>query len=335
MLERVFRSLTILGAIIGAIFTLDISNAWAMLAMLPLVGNVNIPTHYVMQFGTTVSLLLQQKGTKLRGAVTEGHYVGKQASPVDQFGQVEAQRVTSRFAPMNRVDASTDRRWVYPVDYDLPQLIDHFDKLRLVTDPESTLVTNAMNGMGRAIDTEIINAFTGTAKTGEQGATSTAFASANEVDVATGGANSKLNVAKLKAVKLKARANFVDLDVEDLYCGLTAEDEASLLDEVQIISSDFAGRDRPVLKEGKLISFLGINFLYCELIESVAAGTNEVDIPVWVKSGMHLGIWNDMQTSISKRNDLQGEPYQAYVLMSIGATRLEEDRVYNIESYRA
>lgn len=297
--------------------------------------SVNLPTHYVMQFSTNVNLLLQQKGSKLRGAVTSGSYVGKQASPVDQFGSIEAQRVTSRFAPMGRVDAPTDRRWVYPVDYDLPQLIDQFDKLRMITDPESTYVTNAVLAMGRKMDYEICTAFTGTAKTGEQGATSTSFTAGNEVDVAEGGSNSKLNVAKIKAVKKLMMANHIDFDSEEAFIGITAADHAALLDEIQIISSDFNGGGKPVLKDGKVDEFLGFKFIHCELIETALAGTNEVTLPVWVKSGMHLGIWNDIQSSVSKRNDLQGEPWQAYVIGTFGATRLEENKVYAIESYRA
>jgi hypothetical protein len=50
---------------------------------------------------------------------------------------------------------------------------------------------------------------------------------------------------------------------------------------------------------------------------------------------MHLGMWNDVKTSISIRNDLQGEPWQAYVYATFGATRLDEEKVWNIESYRA
>lgn len=297
--------------------------------------SVNVPTFYVQQFSTNVELLLQQKGSKLRSAVTIGSYVGKQASPVDQIGSVEAQRVTSRFAPMGRVDAPTDRRWVLPVDYDLPQLIDSFDKLRLLTDPESTYVQNAMYALGRKIDYEICSAFTGTAKTGEQAGTSTSFDTNNEVDVATGGANSRLNVAKLIAVKEIMMARHIDFDMETAYVGITAKDHSALLNEIQITSMEFNGGTKPVLQEGKVVQFLGFNFVHCELIETVLAGTNEVTLPVWVKSGMHLGIWNDLQSSISKRNDLQGEPYQAYCLGTFGATRLDEDKVFAIESYRA
>lgn len=295
--------------------------------------SINLPTHFVQQYSTNIALLLQQKGSKLRGAVTTGTHTGKAASPVDQIGKVEMQAVTSRFSPMGRVDAPTDRRWVYPSDFDLPQLIDEFDKLRLITDPSSAYVTNAVYAAGRQFDKLILNAFFGTAKTGETGSTSTSFTSANEVDVATGGTNSKLNVAKLKAVKELAMSKHIDLDSEQLYCVITAADHAALLNEIQVVSTDF--NSRPVLVDGKVSQFLGINFIHCELAETVLAGTNEVTLPVWVASGMYLGVWGDVQNSISQRNDLQGEPWQLYTKMTAGATRLEEDRVFAIESYRA
>lgn len=297
--------------------------------------SVNLPTHYVQQYSSNIALLLQQKGSKLRNAVMTGSHTGKQASPVDQIGKVEMQAVTGRFQQMGRVDAPTDRRWVFPSDFDLPQLIDSFDKLRMITDPSSSYVTNAVMAAGRQFDRLICAAFTGTAKTGETGATSTSFTAANEVDVATGGANSQLNVAKLKAVRLLMKANHVDFESEEIYTGLTAVDDSALLNEIQIISSDFNGGDRPVLKDGKIDRFLGINFIHCELIESLLAGTNEVTLPVWAKSGMYLGVWNDIQNDVTQRKDLQGLPWQLYTIMTAGATRLEENKVYAVESYRA
>lgn len=122
--------------------------------------SVNIPTHYVQQYSTNISLLLQQRGSKLRGTVLTGSHVGKAASPVDQIGKVEMQPVTTRFAQMGRVDAPTDRRWVYPSDFDLPQLIDTFDKLRTITDPSSAYVQNAVMAAGRQFDKLLCSAFT-------------------------------------------------------------------------------------------------------------------------------------------------------------------------------
>lgn len=296
--------------------------------------SVNLPTHYVQQYSTNIALLLQQKGSKLRDAVTVGSYTGKAASPVDQIGKVEMQSVTSRFAAMGRVDAPTDRRWVYPSDFDLPQLIDSFDKLRLITNPSSSYVQNAVMAAGRQFDRLICTAFTGTAKTGETGSTSTSFTAGNEVDVAVGGANSKLNVAKLREVKRLMMANHVDFDMEEAFVGITAADHDALLGEIQVVSRDFNG-GQAVLRDGKIMEFMGFKFIHCELIETALAGTNEVTLPVWVKSGMHLGMWNDIDNSVSIRHDLQGEPWQLYTKMTAGATRLEENKVYAIESYRA
>lgn len=300
--------------------------------------SINLPTHYVMQFATTIDLLLQQKGSMLRNAVTVGNYVGKQASPVDQIGAVNMQPVTSRFAPMGRVDATTDRRWVFPSDFDLPQLIDTFDKLRLLTDPNSAYVTNAVQAAGRQMDDIIVAAFHGTAQTGEQGATATAFGTnittagtpGNNVGVARGAsAATGLTVAKLREAKRRLLQNFVDPS-EAMYAVITSRQHDDLLAEAQVISTDF--NDKPVLVDGMVTRFLGINFILCERLltgTDDAAGTSRA-IPVFVKSGMHLGMWNDITTDISQRKDLQGIPWQAYVTMTAGATRLEENKVVRI-----
>lgn len=296
--------------------------------------SINIPTHYVQQYTSNVSMLLQQKVSKLRAAVMTGSYTGKQASIVDQVGPVEMLPVTSRFAPMGRVDAALDRRWVFPSDFELPQLIDNFDKLRLITDLQSSYVQNAHMAANRKIDRLICAAFTATAKTGEEGGTSTIFTAANEVDVATGGSNSKLNVAKLREVKRLMMANDIDFDMEEAYIGITAADHDALFGEIQVTSREFNG-GAPVMQNGKIESFMGFKFIHCELIETVLAGTNEVTLPVWVKSGMHLGIWEDVKANVSIRNDLSSLPYQIYTTLTMGATRTEEDKVYAIESYRA
>ncbi len=297
--------------------------------------SINLVDLYARQYSTNVNLLLQTVGGKFRRAVTEGTYQGDQASPVDQIGAVEMQEVTTRFGEMPRVDAPTARRWVFPTPYDLPQLVDQFDKMKIVSDPQSSYVQNGVKAAMRQFDRVIINAFLGTSKTGVAGATSTTFTSGNEVDVAVGGANSKLNVQKIKAVKELMEANDVDFEMEEVYIAITAADHAALLDDIQIISSEFKNGEAPVLQNGRVTEFLGFRFIRSELVETLLAGTNEVTLPVWCKSGMHLGLWQDLKADITQRKDLRGQPWQIYQYMMCGATRLEEDKVYAIESYRA
>lgn len=290
--------------------------------------SANIPNHYAQEYATNIELLLQQKGSKLRQFVTSGSYIGEQASPVDQIGSVEMQAVTGRFEPMGRVDADTDRRWVLPSDFDLPQLIDSFDKLRLLTNPESVYVQNAVYAAGRKMDDLIIDALFGTAKTGKTGSTDTSFPAGQQVAVNYGASgNVGLTVAKLREARKILKAAEVDMDMDPLVCIVTAEQEDNLLAEAQVISLDY--NEKPVLVDGRLNKFLGINFIHCERLD--VDGSSYRRVPVFAKSGMHLGIWNDITTDISQRKDLKGLPFQSYVYMTAGATRLEEEKIVEIK----
>lgn len=293
--------------------------------------NSNIPLFYVNQYSTNIQLKLQQQGSVLRACVMSGTHVGQQASPVDQFGAVVANKVTGRYNNMGRVDAPTDRRWVFPQDYDLPQLIDSFDKLRLLIDPMSSYVTNASYALGRAMDQEVIAGLVGTNFTGNSGGTQVTLPSTQVVSVQQGATSAtNLTVAKLRAAKKILMANYaIDLSMQpDIYCAVNATNHDTLLSEIQVVSTDF--NVRPVLGENGLVqSFMGINFVHTELLTTGTddqSGTSTA-VPMWVKSGAYLGIWGDVTTDISQRKDLQGLPYQAYVYGTFGGTRLEEKKI--------
>lgn len=295
----------------------------------------NVPTWYVQQYNTNIQMLVQQKVSRLRAAVKSGSHVGQSASPVDQIGVIEMQDVTTRFEPMPRVDAPTDRRWVSPWDADLPQLVDTFDKLKILTDPQSAEVQSAVAAANRKFDDRIGASFFAAAQTGVVGAGSTAFDTTNQVvGVSTGGTTSNLNVAKLEAGRTILLRNEVQLEEEPIYVAITATEDGSLRSEIQVISMDF--NEKPVFNDkGLIMSWRGFNFIHSErswlttTATDDAAGSSKA-IPMWVPSGMYLGIWNEIQTNISQRNDLRGEPYQAYTKMSANGTRLEEKKVVKI-----
>ena len=292
----------------------------------------NLLNLYGQEFASTVQLLLQQRQSRLRSAVMTGTHVGKQASPVDQVGAVEMQPVTSRFATKVRTDAPVDRRWVFPSDFDLQQLVDTFDKLKIISDPQSVYVQNAISAANRQYDRLIIDAFFDDAKTGETAGTTTSFLAGNVVGVGVGGTASNLNVAKLKRARKLLLGHEVDLDSDSIYCAITASQDEALLNEIQVISDDFNRSDAPVLRDGKLERFLGINFIHTELLETGtddAAGTSRA-VPIWAKSGVHLGLWKDSTTSVRQAMEFKGNPYEVYLYMSAGATRTEEKKVIKV-----
>lgn len=292
----------------------------------------NLQALYVQQYNSNIQLLLQQRGSRLRSAVMSGTHIGSQAAPVDQISPITANIVSQRFAPMPRTDASMTRRWAFPIDYDSNQLVDSFDKLRIVNDPTGHLVQNASYALGRAQDQEIINAFFGTSKTGVNGGTSVNFLASQIVNVDKGSTGaSGMSVAKLREAKRILMANEVDLDYDPLYCAITAKQHDDLLAEVQVIDADYNG-GKPVMEEGRIARFLGINFIHIEFLGTATdnlAGTSTA-VPIWAKSGMYLGLWNDIETKISQRDDIQGLPWQAYAKETIGATRIDEKRVIEV-----
>jgi len=295
--------------------------------------SANLANLYAQQYSTNVALLLQQKQSKLRMAVTEGSYQGEQASPVDQIGSVEMTEVTTRYEPKTRTDVATDRRWVIPTAYDLQQIIDTFDKLKMISDPKSPYVQTAVAAANRRFDRYIISGLFGTAKTGKTGSTDTAFATSTQtVGVNVGGTASNLNVAKIKQAIEIALSNEIDIDEDPLFMAITAKQNTALLNEIQVISSDFKQQEAPVVSNGRVMSFLGVNFIHSQLLGTGTddqSGTSRA-IPLWCKSGMHLGIWQDTKYDVREAKELKGNPWEVYLYLMAGATRVEEKKVVRI-----
>ena len=288
-----------------------------------------IPALFTTQFSSLLELKLQQMGSKLRGRVREQTHVGKQASPVNQIGAIQMKAPAGRFAPKNRTDADFTRRWVTPQDGEIDQLIDSFDELRTIIDPKNMYVENASMAVGRGWDDAIIAAFFGSASTGvDEGAMVTeTFSTTNFQIASTFGASSAagLTVAKMIECKRILRHYHVDLEAERPTMAIGSQQESDLLNQTQVVSTEF--NDRPVLVDGSVKQFLGFDLV---LSERLATASSVRNIPVFVKSGMHLGMWQDMTNRISIRNDLSSEPYDLYTKTTFGATRLQPGKVISI-----
>jgi hypothetical protein len=72
---------------------------------------------------------------------------------------------------------------------------------------------------------------------------------------------------------------------------------------------------------------MGFKFIHTELL-GVDSSTNRRVI-AWARSGVHLGLWNDINSRISERDD-KSYSTQVYVKGTFGATRTEEGKVVEI-----
>lgn len=291
--------------------------------------------HATIQYSTNIELLLQQKGSKLRSKVKTGVHVGKQASPINQFGRIEAQAPAGRGSPMQVINPFADRRWVFPKDKEVPIIVDSFDLLRTIEDPKSSLVEDAAMAMGRAFDYEIISAANATANIGETGTGTESF-DTTDFQVAdnfgTSSASTGLTIKKLAEMKRKFRKAFVDLENEELTLVISSAQEADLINQAQVVSTDFGNLKVTVDEKGTPTRLMGFDIVVSEFLSTTAAsdsGTDTVCL-AFVKSGLYLGIWQDIMSRVDIRTDLSGTPWQVYSRATYGATRLQQGKVGTI-----
>lgn len=290
----------------------------------------NLPKLSVETFSKILELKLQQKQSMLRGRVMEGFHVGKQASPIDYIGAVQMRAPAGRFAPNQPQNVDFTRRWVTPVDKEAFQLIDSFDKLRLLQDPTSRYSDVASAAVAREWDDRVIGAAFATATIGDStgiGTTTEAFNTSlfQIADTFGSSASSGLTVAKMIEAKRVMRKAQVPVDTEQLTWVTNSQGESDLLNQVQVVSTEFS--DKPVLNDGKVVRFLGWDIIYSERLTSTSSLRQNIAL---VKSGAYLGIWKDVENSLERRIDLSGLPWQLATLMSSGATRLEPGRLLQV-----
>ncbi len=295
---------------------------------------------FVNDYTSNLQMLLQQQGSALRPHVTVQPCSGENKKLVEQIGQVTAQERQGRHGDTPLASTPHDGRWLSPTDYEVPaDLIDDVDQLRNIVDPTSGYAQAQAYAIGRAMDDAIINGHFSPAATGKTGAVLKNFGQGvvdgpnsvgNVVGTNVGGAGSGLNVAKLRAAKAALMKNQVDLRMETPRMVITADEHDQLLGEIQVVSQDY--NSKPVLVDGMIERYMGIEFVHCERLVDDPSGVGSIrKLPVWVPSGMVLGVWMDIKVRITERPDKRYS-FQVYTVATFAATRVEEGKCVEVLS---
>ena len=280
--------------------------------------STQITTAFSQQFSANVQLLSQQTGSILRGGVEEESVTGEKAF-FDQVGAAAAVKRTSRHQDTPMVDTPHSRRMVTMDSYEWADLIDDADKIRMLIDPTSTYARAAAAAMGRAMDDAIIEAATGTSKTGKSGGTSTTLPSGQQI--ASGSAD--LTLAKLIQAKKILDSNSVDPSIPR-HIAVSPDQIEALLNTTTVTSSDF--NTVKALVQGEINTFLGFQF---HVSNRLAKSGNDRTCFAWAQDGIKLAVGKDVESRIDERAD-KSYSTQVYYCASFGATRMEEEKVVQI-----
>ena len=282
--------------------------------------SVQITTAFIEQYKSNVFHLAQQKGSRLRDAVKTETVNGK-AHYFERIGTTAALKRTSRHSDTPRVDTPHSRRRVTMEDYDWADLIDNEDKVRMLISPESEYAQAGAWAMGRAMDDAIIDAASGNAFGGVAGGSTVALPSGQKIVHGSAG----LSVTKLIEAKEILDANSVDPE-EPRFCIVTSKQLSDLLAITQITSADF--NSVKALVQGDIDTFMGFNFIRTERLDTNSSSNRLV--LAFAQSGIGLAVGQDVQTRISERAD-KNYATQVFLSMTIGATRIEDEKVVEIE----
>ena len=287
-----------------------------------------ITTSFVEQYSSNVAMLSQQMGSKLRGSVDVETVRGKNAF-FDQVGVTAAQLRTSRHGDTPQIDTPHSRRRLSLADYEWADLVDDVDKVRMLVDPTSSYARAAAAAMNRAMDDVIITAFNASANTGVAGGTSTALPSSQKT--ATSDQSDGLTIAKLLSAKKILDNNDVDPSLKRyVVCG--PQQISDLLGTTQVTSSDY--NTVKALAEGSINSYLGFEFIMSTRLNKDATYTSDRLVFAYTEDAIKLGIGKDISAKISERAD-KSYSTQVYYGMSLGAVRMEEEKVVQIPCHEA
>lgn len=282
-----------------------------------------------VSYGNSIKLLAQQEVSKLETCVTvQKGLKGKQAVAADFVGEFPLKERTQRLSDTPLEDINRERRW-----YDFRQTsgavpIDSLDELKTNYDPSDGLVQAGIAAINRNIDREIVRGYYAVNKVGEFGESTKTFDTNN---IITG---VSVNNDILKAIKRGNRLfedNQVDTEKEDIFCFVNAVMSELLTDSGVYVNSDFM--DGKVLAGKKLIPFNGVNFIRYNgagLRQKLANNKIKHFAPMFCKSGVGLGKWEDIFVRISERSDKEYAK-QVYLRHACGASRLEEAKCLSIE----
>ena len=294
-----------------------------------------ITTAMVDTYRSGIIMLAQQMKFRLQNAVMIESEPGKRVS-FDQVGVVAARKRVSRHSDTPRIDVPHKRRWVTVADYELSDLMDWSDLLKILNNPGGAYTRAFIAGLNRAKDADCIAAMLGTSYTGDDGLTPITLPSGQQI--AHGGTGFTLTKIQQAADLLMGKAIFDDMD--ELHVAWTRKQEGEFMNNAEVKSVDY--NTQKVLVKGSMSGggdgFYGFQFHRLEDWTDELGNTQRILPKVsttrtcvaWVKSGV---VHNGPKDPTMRTDEIPGKSYawQYYACGSFGTTRLQEEKVVQID----
>lgn len=299
----------------------------------------NPPISFVQDYGSSVQMMAQQRESKLRNLVLNETATGERFYFELYNRNQPMQQVTNRYADIVLTDSQFERRAVDLIDYDFAQFIDKFDKVKMLIDPANPISMAQAAQVGRQIDRIIVNAMGADMLTGKTGSVTSALPASQIVAVnswayGSGSGNANLTISKL--IEASQIMDAQDVPLEDRYLVVDPVNHSKLLATAEATSGDFVVSRN--LVTGQIDGLVGFKFVVMAGadptntggIVPIDSGTGHRRVFAFQRTGIGLATGINPTFDISQIKIKRSLPWQAYVMMSMAATRLENSKVVEI-----
>jgi hypothetical protein len=308
---------------------------------------------YGTGFDRSVRKTVEAIGGKFRSKVVQatGDLYRKEGVYQRISGGGLPSRKTTRFSDSPVSEADYSRRRVSRSEFDDGQFMDWADVIKIGTEIKTAKLGIMMDKFRRQEDIVITQAMLGTAKGGDNGETSIAFDTDNIIPVTLGAdsGNTGFTYEKLLANLETFGSNNVDIERYRPCIVISYKQWRDMMRQDEFINLDYSSA-RPIDGGGMMIkNYMGCDFVVSNIIpymNSAGTGFNIADTDIDTKTGTWIDtdgtgiracfsfvqdaalfeVNPDITAKISERAD-KGFDWYAFVKMSMGAVRMEEEKV--------
>ena len=267
--------------------------------------------------------LASQKQSKLGGAVRYEQVNDAKQFMFDRMDTVSMVQSVSRHEDTPLTEVPFSRRRVTFNTYRAVDLIDNPDRVKMAKDPTSPTMKQLTAAMNRQKDDVIISAALGNAFSISSSDAASSIALPAAQKIANGGTD--LTLAKLLEAKKKLLNNDVDPGEEPMYVVVGPDQLEALLSVTTNTSIDH--NSVRALMNAELETWCGFKFIISTRLAKVG---NIRSCFAWAKSGIGLAMNGSPNIRISERSD-KNYSTQCFVECSLGATRIEDEKVVQLD----
>lgn len=278
-----------------------------------------VEQHHRLTYANNVVMVAQQLRNPLMDTVTTIRATGEAMSAGDMLNALEYSYGEERSRTNVENPMSGSRRWlIRPPEIKSGQYIDDEDKFDMAMDPTANFTQGhtkaVLRGcMDRIVGTRKLNGayvvtdggILGNAIEGKRpGASGIALPGSQIIPVGGTG----LTVDKMRmAILTLNNADFGIEDDDQLYCLLSPTQKDNLLALAQASSTPLNAFNIEQLKNGKPTDLMGINWRFSNRVPKDSAGNWLC--PVWAKSNIVEGIWQDVEGDMWNDTHADNKPY--------------------------